>query len=63
MSNCTFVKCDGCSTVLPDPREDTWHRMHVLGWVEVIMYDECNSENTTLDFCKDCWSKMLKAVE
>jgi len=63
MSDCSYVKCDGCGSVMPDPREESWHRMHVAEWVEVIKYDNNEGENVTLDFCKDCWNKMLKAVE
>ena len=62
MSDVYYVRCDGCGNIMPDAREDSWHRMNVASWAEVQRYDENEGRIMTYDYCSDCFEKMLKVV-
>lgn len=63
MSDVFYVKCDGCGLIEPEPREESWHRMHVARWAEVLRRDYEDDGIVTYDYCPECFDKMLKAVE
>lgn len=62
MSEVTYVKCDWCGYHDHDSREDFWHR-NVSGWAEVHVRDDEEGDMKTMDFCPECWKKLMKAVE
>lgn len=63
MSEVSYVKCDGCGLHDVHNRDEPWRRSRIDGWVEAHIYDRDEEAMTTFDYCSECWSKMVKAVE
>lgn len=61
MSDVSYVRCDGCDVIDTDGRDDYWHR-EVSGWAEVRVRDDDEGKVITMDFCPECWKKLMKEV-